>query len=48
MQDPNIEKLRKSYKEVPYLSQAYANSHPERLSTLGRIFDMSHAQVTKC
>jgi len=48
MQDPNIEKLRKSYKEVPYLSQAYVNSHPERLSTLAKIFNMSPAPVTSC
>ncbi|MBC2714110.1 MAG: methyltransferase domain-containing protein [Desulfobacteraceae bacterium] len=48
MHDPNIERLRKSYKEVPYLSQAYPNSHPERLATLGKIFNMSPAPVTSC
>jgi len=48
MLDQNIEKLRQSYTEVPYYSQAYSNSHPDRLATLGRIFNLSPAPVENC
>jgi methyltransferase-like protein/protein-L-isoaspartate O-methyltransferase len=48
MLDPNIEKLRQSYTEVPYNSQAYSNSHPDRLATLGRIFNLPPASVENC
>jgi methyltransferase-like protein len=48
MHDPNIDKLKQSYTEVPYYSQAYSNSHPDRLATLGRIFNLSPAPVEKC
>ena len=48
MQDPNIDKLQQSYTEVPYYSQAYSNSHPDRLATLGRIFNLSPAPITHC
>lgn len=48
MLDQNIEKLRQSYTEVPYHSQAYSNSHPDRLATLGRIFNLSPASVENC
>ena len=48
MQDPNIDKLQQSYTEVPYYSQAYSNSHPDRLATLGRIFNLTPAPVENC
>ena len=48
MHDPDIDKLRKSYADVPYRSQAYANSHPDRMATLGRIFNLTPAPVTRC
>lgn len=48
MQDPNIDKLKQSYTEVPYYSQAYSNSHPDRLATLGKIFNLSPAPVENC
>jgi len=48
MHDPDIDRLKKSYADVPYYSQAYPNSHPDRLATLGRIFNLTPAptQVT--
>jgi methyltransferase-like protein len=48
MHDPDIDRLKKSYADVPYYSQAYSNSHPDRLATLGRIFNLSPAPVTAC
>jgi methyltransferase-like protein len=47
-QDPNIARLQESYRQVPYLSQAYSQSHPDRLATLGRIFNMYPAPISKC
>lgn len=37
-----------SYDEVPYGSHAFAQSHPERLATLGKLFGMSPTPVTGC
>lgn len=48
MHDPNIDKLQQSYTEVPYYSQAYSNSHPDRLATLGCLFNLSPAPVNNC
>lgn len=48
LSDPSIIKLQDSYQEVPYLSQAYLQSHPDRLCVLGRIFGMSPAPVDRC
>jgi hypothetical protein len=37
-----------SYDEIPYESQPFAQSHPDRLATLGRFFGLSPAPVTQC
>jgi len=37
-----------SYDKVPYESQSFAQTHPDRLATLGRLFGMSPALVTEC
>ncbi len=37
-----------SYDEVPYGSHAFAQSHPDRLATIGRLFGMTPMPVTKC
>ncbi|OQY60083.1 MAG: hypothetical protein B6245_03375, partial [Desulfobacteraceae bacterium 4572_88] len=37
-----------SYDEVPYESHPFAQSHPDRLATLGRLFGMSPTPVTGC
>ena len=37
-----------SYDEVPYGSYAFSQSHPDRLATLGRLFGMSPAPLTRC
>ena len=39
---------RTSYDEVPYESQSFPQSHPERLATLARLFGLSPALVTQC
>jgi len=47
-ENSSIDKLRDSYTDVPYLSQAYSDSHPDRLATLGRIFGMHPVLVNNC
>lgn len=37
-----------SYDKVPYESRSYPQSHPDRLATLGRLFGMEPAPVTRC
>lgn len=37
-----------SYDEIPYESQPFPQSHPDRLATLGRLFGLSPAPVTQC
>ncbi len=37
-----------SYDEVPYESHPFAQSHPDRLATLGHLFGMSPTPVTGC
>ena len=37
-----------SYDELPYESHSFPQSHPDRLATLGRLFGMSPAPVTRC
>jgi methyltransferase-like protein/2-polyprenyl-3-methyl-5-hydroxy-6-metoxy-1,4-benzoquinol methylase len=37
-----------NYDEVPYLRQAYAQTHPDRLATLARVFGLAPADVTAC
>ncbi|MBW2661649.1 MAG: class I SAM-dependent methyltransferase [Deltaproteobacteria bacterium] len=39
---------RTSYDEVPYESQSFPQSHPDRLATLARLFGLSPAPVTQC
>ena len=37
-----------SYDEVPYLGQSFPQSHPDCLATLGRLFGLSPAPITRC
>ncbi len=37
-----------SYDKIPYESRSYPQSHPDRLATLGRLFGMNPAPITKC
>jgi SAM-dependent methyltransferase len=37
-----------TYDEVPYPHQPYSQSHPDRLATLGRLFGLSPAPITRC
>lgn len=39
---------RTSYDEVPYESQSFPQSHPDRLAMLARLFGLSPAPVTQC
>ncbi len=44
----DTQKLQESYEKLPYKSQAYTQSHPNRLATLGHIFQISPAPITQC
>jgi methyltransferase-like protein/SAM-dependent methyltransferase len=37
-----------SYDEVPYESQSFPQSHPDRLATLGRLFGLSPTPIAHC
>jgi methyltransferase-like protein/2-polyprenyl-3-methyl-5-hydroxy-6-metoxy-1,4-benzoquinol methylase len=37
-----------SYDNVPYDSQPFPQSHPDRLATLGKLFGLSPTSVTRC
>src|SRR5260370_21271509 len=37
-----------SYDVVPYLGGAFAQTHPDRLATLARLFGMAPAPVERC
>ena len=37
-----------SYDVIPYDSQPFAQSHPDRLATLGRLFGLAPAPITQC
>jgi methyltransferase-like protein/cyclopropane fatty-acyl-phospholipid synthase-like methyltransferase len=37
-----------SYDEIPYESHPFPQSHPDRLATIGKMFGMNPAPVTKC
>lgn len=37
-----------TYDEVPYGSHAFAQSHPDRLATIGRLFGLRSANVAQC
>lgn len=37
-----------SYDEVPYESQSFPQSHPDRLATLGRLFGLSPTPINRC
>jgi SAM-dependent methyltransferase len=39
---------KNSYDELPYESRPFPQSHPDRLATLGNLFRMSPAPVTRC
>ncbi len=39
---------RTSYDEVPYASYPFAQTHPDRLATLGRLFGLEPAPVAAC
>lgn len=36
------------YDEVPYNSQAFAQTHPDRLATLARVFGLNPPEITRC
>ncbi|HZQ60762.1 MAG TPA: class I SAM-dependent methyltransferase [Casimicrobiaceae bacterium] len=40
--------LREAYDSVPYESHPFAQSHPDRLATLGVIFGMTPARIEHC
>jgi methyltransferase-like protein/SAM-dependent methyltransferase len=40
--------MKSSYDEIPYESHAFAQSHPDRLATLGLLFGMSPVPVERC
>ncbi len=40
--------LRSSYDEIPYLSHAYPQTHPDHLFVLGRLFGMQPAVLDRC
>jgi len=40
--DPN------GYDEVPYNSQAFVQTHPDRLATLARVFGLNPPDITRC
>ncbi len=46
--DQNAAIITSSYDQVPYESHPFPQSHPDRLATLGRVFGLSPASVTKC
>jgi methyltransferase-like protein/cyclopropane fatty-acyl-phospholipid synthase-like methyltransferase len=48
MDTSDISRLQQSYEDVPYLSQAYTQSHPNRLATIARLFMLSPAPITRC
>lgn len=37
-----------TYDEIPYTSHPFAQTHPDRLATLGRLFGLSPAPVAQC
>ncbi len=44
----DIRLLEKSYERLPYLSQAYTQSHPNRLATLAHLFQIQPVPITRC
>ncbi len=40
--------LHESYEELPYPSSSFAQTHPDRLATLGRLFGLAPAPVDRC
>lgn len=40
--------FKSTYDELPYKSQPFSESHPDHLATLGRLFGLNPAPVTKC
>jgi hypothetical protein len=39
---------RTSYGDVPYVSQPFPQTHPDRLATLGRLFGLTPAPIPRC
>src|SRR5262249_9809582 len=46
--DLNYSEHRTSYDEVPYVSQPFPQTHPDRLATLGHLFGLAPAPLTRC
>src|SRR5262245_38797580 len=46
--DLNNSENRTSYDEVPYVSQPFTQTHPDRLATLGRLFGLAPTPLTRC
>lgn len=40
--------IKTSYDEIPYTSHPFAQSHPDRLATLGRLFGLTPTPPTRC
>jgi methyltransferase-like protein/SAM-dependent methyltransferase len=40
--------IKSTYDELPYKSQPFPDSHPDRLATLARLFGLSPEPVTRC
>src|SRR5216684_3648438 len=40
--------LHESYEELPYPNSSFAQTHPDRLATLGRLFGLAPTPVDRC
>ena len=43
-----LNKTPTSYDEVPYKSQPFVQTHPDRLATLGHLFGLTPTPITRC
>jgi methyltransferase-like protein len=48
MADPTPTSLATSYDEMPYISKAFSQTHPDRLATLARLFGLQPPDVETC
>lgn len=46
--DPIELQKQTSYDEIPYISQAYPQTHPDRLATLACLFGLTPVPITRC
>ena len=46
--EQNNTKKKTSYDEIPYQSSSFAQTHPDRLATLARLFGLTPTPVTRC